>query len=683
MHLKLSRGRQIASICLVIIFFGILGADLVKLQIFEQKEYEAIVSNVSERTAPITAARGEIVDCNGKKLVYNQQSYSIVFDATYFPSKSDQQNRNRIVSALIRLLESNKLEWIDNLPLEFDAEGKISYKADSDYLIKLLRSRDYLNLNDYATAENCLNALIEKYDLQKYGKREVRKISSVFFEMEHKYFSPSAPYTFAENIPAEIIALIKENSDFYLGVDVEVVPERSYTDGSLAPHLLGLTGVINAEEYAEKKELGYSQNDIIGRSGLELAAEEYLKGKDGVKTIYTDSEGNRTTEVTQEPEQGNTVVLTINSGLQKVTQDSLAQACVVNNTKFSAIVPSAGAAVVLSCKDSSVLACASYPTYDLSSYSEDAEALNKASGSPLWNRALMSTYACGSTAKPSVAIAALEEGIIDEDTTFECHGSYNYLGQIFKCEQGHARSNVDVVHAIDESCNTFFMVVGDLLGIEKMNEYREMFGLGAKTGCELNEAVGVLDSPEYRASRGQDWLPGYVVQSAIGQAGNLWTPIQLANYVNTIANGGTRYKCHFIKSVKSADYSKTVYEAKTEVVCETGISQKAINLVKEGMLEVGTTGYCAPYFLGLPVQVACKTGTSQEIRRVNGISYKINNGFLIAFAPYENPEIAIAVVGEGLISGKYLATVVADIVEYYCGMRESADKIQPSQELIP
>lgn len=185
MHLKLSRGRQIASICLVIFFLGILGADLVKLQIFEQKEYEAIVSNVSERTAPITAARGEIVDCNGKKLVYNEQSYSIIFDAAYFPSTSDQQNRNKIVSALIRLLESNKLEWIDNLPLEFDAKGKISYKADSDYLIKLLRSRDYLNLNDYATAENCLNALIEKYELQKYGKREARKISSVFFEMEH------------------------------------------------------------------------------------------------------------------------------------------------------------------------------------------------------------------------------------------------------------------------------------------------------------------------------------------------------------------------------------------------------------------------------------------------------------------------------------------------------------------
>lgn len=683
MHLKLSHRRQIAAVCAVILLFGILGGDLVKLQIFEQEEYEAIVSNVSERTSPITAARGEIVDCNGKKLVYNEQSYSIVFDAAYFPSTNEQKQRNVIIYKLIKLLEENQLEWIDNLPLVFDSNGQIQYKEDSDTLIKLLRSRDMLNLNDYATAQNCLDALIEKYELEKYSVKMARKISSVLFEMEHKYFSISAPYTFAMDVTAEIVAMIKENSDVYAGVDVEIVPIRSYADGSIAPHILGITGLINAEEYAEKKELGYSMNDLVGRSGVESAAEEYLKGTDGVKTIYTDSNGNRTTEVTQEPVQGDTVVLTIDSGMQKVAQDALAESVVKYNKTYSAIVPSAGAVVVLSCKDSSVLACASYPTYNLSTYSEDSAELNKAKGSPLWNRALLSTYACGSTAKPSVAIAALEEGLIDEEYTVNCNGGYTYMGEFFKCEQAHERFAVDVVHAIDESCNTFFMVIGDLVGIEKMNEYRSMFGLGAKTGVELNEAVGILDSPEFRDSRGQDWLPGYVVQSAIGQAGNLWTPIQLANYVNTIANGGTRYKAHFIKSVKSSDYSETIYESKPEVVCETGISAQTFDIVKRGMLEVGTTGYCASYFYGLPVQVACKTGTSQEYRTVNGVSYKINNGFLIAFAPYDNPEIAVAVVGEGLISGKYVAPVVAAVVDYYCSQTESAEEYQPTGELIP
>ncbi len=222
-----------------------------------------------------------------------------------------------------------------------------------------------------------------------------------------------------------------------------------------------------------------------------------------------------------------------------------------------------------------------------------------------------------------------------------------------------------------------------MIGIEKMNEYRIRLGLGSKTGCELNEAVGVLDSPEYRDSLGQEWLPGYVVQSAIGQAGNLWTPIQLANYAATIANGGKRYKTHFIKSVKSSDYSETLLDNGASLVTDTGISEKTLDIVKRGMLEVGTTGYCASYFRHLPVQVACKTGTSQEIRTVNGVSYMINNGFLIAFAPYDDPQLAFAVVGEGLISGKYLAPVIADVVEYYCGLSDTADKPSEQGVLIP
>jgi penicillin-binding protein 2 len=347
------------------------------------------------------------------------------------------------------------------------------------------------------------------------------------------------------------------------------------------------------------------------------------------------------------------------------------------------MVENAGAVVVLNCKDSSILACATYPSYDISTYSENAAALNTAAGSPLWNRALLSTYATGSTMKPSVAIAALEEGAIDTEYTFYCNGSYNYLGQHFKCEQAHDSRYVDVVHAIDESCNTFFYEVGKMIGIEKMNEYRTLFGLGAKTGCELGEAAGVLDSPEYRASLNQKWLPGYTIQSAIGQAGNLFTPIQLANYCATIANGGTRYKTHFVKCIKSYDYSGTIIETKPEIVAETGVSAETLNTVKKGMLEVGTTGYCARYFAHLPVQVAAKTGTSQEIRKLDGVSVKINNGFLIAFAPYENPEIAIAVVGEGMTSGAFVAPVVADVVEYYYGRSDTLDSYQQENVLIP
>jgi penicillin-binding protein 2 len=683
MYNNSSNIRRTALILTIVILFAVLAGDLVKLQVFETQAYKDIVSNVSARISPIKASRGEIVDSEGKKLVFNEQGFSVIFDAAFFPGDDEPEERNAIINSLIHLFSANRLEWTDNLPIVIDANGKIKFKADSEVLIKKLKSRNMLNLNEYATAQNCFDALYEKYKLDKYGDRDARNIASVLFEMERTYFSVSAPFTFAKEVPDTIVALIKERSDYYRGVDVEVVPVRTYADGSIAPHILGMTGLITAEEYAELKDKGYSDTAEIGKSGMELAAEEYLRGKDGEKTVYTDENGNRTTKVTKEPEQGNTVVLTINSGMQKVVQDALEKVCIEEN-EFGGLVPSAGAAVVLSCKDASVLACASYPTYDISTYSEKAEELNTAKGSPLWNRALMSTYACGSTAKPSVAIAALEEKAIDEEFTVYCNGSYNYMGQLFKCEQAHESLYVDVVHAIDESCNTFFMKVGDLIGIDKMNEYRTLLGLGAKTGVELKEAVGVLDSPEYRASLNQQWLPGYTVQSAIGQAGNLWTPVQLANYVNTIANGGTRYRVHFIKSIKSSDYSKTVLENNPEAVVQTGISPETLDIVKRGMLEVGTTGYCAPFFWHLPVKVACKTGTSQELRKNEyGNRQKVNNGFLIAFAPYDDPQIAVACVGEGLVSGKYLASVVAAAVEYYIGTNDSAESTVEAGVLIP
>ncbi len=683
MRTKITAKRRIISVVALLAFLVFFAFDLVKIQIIDGEKYDAASSSVSASTAPISAARGEIVDEQGKPLVYNDQGYSVIFDAAYFPSSNDNARRNEIIHSLIRLFEGNSLEWTDNLPLIFDENGTIAFKADSEKEIKEMKSRDMLRLNDYATAQNCFDALIDRYELENYSAQDARKISSVRYEMERIYFRIGNPYTFALDVPEEIIAKIKENSGYFQGVDVQVVPVRKYADGMLAPHILGRIGAIDADEYAEKKDEGYKITDSIGKSGIESAMEKYLKGIDGEATVYTDGDGNRTTEVTTEPIHGNTVVLTINAGLQEVTNRALEQALWDYAGTQGNMVESAGAAVVINCKTGALLASTTYPTYDISTYSENVEALNTAPGSPLWNRALLSTYATGSTMKPSVAIAALEEGIIDTEFTFYCSGSYNYLGQHFKCEQSHDSRFVDVVHAIDESCNTFFYEVGKMLGIEKMNEYRTLFGLGAKTGCELGEAAGVLDSPEYRSSLGQSWLPGYTIQSAIGQAGNLFTPIQLANYCATVANGGIRFKTHFVKCIKNYDYSGTVLETKPEIVADTGVSAETLNTVKQGMLEVGTTGYCARYFAHLPVKVAAKTGTSQEIRKLDGVSVKINNGFLIAFAPYENPEIAVAVVGEGMTSGAFVAPVVAEIVDYYFGQSDSMELYQTENTLIP
>ena len=683
LHVKITLGRRIASVCVVLFFFVFFIFDLVKIQLIDGEKYNAASLAISERTASISAARGEIVDSNGTPLVYNTQGYTIIFDAAYFPSAQEQNMRNEIILSLIRHFEDNSLEWIDILPLVFDENGAIVYKEDSENLIKEMKSADMLKLNDYATAQNCFDALIQHYALENYSPDDARKIASVCYGMKRIYFKIGTPYVFATNVPDETVSLIKENSGFYQGVDVRVDPVRNYADGKLAPHILGRVGAIDAEEYAEKKDLGYKITDQTGKSGIEYAMEQYLRGVDGVETVYIDANGNRSSEVTTAPVQGNNVVLTINAPLQQVAQDALRDALLDYAGTKGNMVDNAGAVVVIDCNTGAILACATYPTYDISTYAENAAALNTASGSPLWNRALLSTYATGSTMKPSVAVAALEDGAILEETTVYCSGSYEYLGQHFKCEQSHDTRHVNVVNAIDESCNTFFYEVGKNIGIEKMNEYRTLFGLGSKTGCELAEAAGVLDSPEYRSSIGQTWLPGYTVQSAIGQAGNLFSPIQLANYTATIANGGTRYKTHFVKSVKSHDYSQTIYETKPEIVAETGVSAETLDIVKRGMLKVGTTGYCADYFDHLSVQIACKTGTSQEIRQIEGESVKINNGFLIAFAPYKNPEIAIAVVGEGMTSGVFVAPVVADICEYYFGQSGTFEDFSPEDTFIP
>ncbi len=681
MHTKMNSTRRIAAVSVLVAFFVFFAFDLVKIQIIDGPEYDAASSAVSEKTASIPAARGEVVDCNGKKLVYNDQGYSLIFDYAYFPT--DNAERNQIILSLIGLFENNKLEWINNLPLVLDANGAVAYKADSEKEIKTMKSKDMLNLNDYATAQNCFDALVREFELSEYSLTDALKIAAVRYQMKNLFFSIGYPYTFASDVPDSVVSLVKENADYYQGVDLQVVPIRKYTDGYLAPHILGRTGAIDAEEYKELKDSGYKITDFIGKSGIESAMEEYLKGTDGEETVYWDGEGNRSTEVTMEPVHGNTVVLTIDSGVQKVAQDALRNTLLeYAGSEKGNMVDSAGAVVVLNCKTGDILACASYPTYDISQYTENAQSLNEDPAAPLWNRALLSTYATGSTMKPSVALAALEEGLITPTDTVYCSGHYEYLGQQFKCEQSHVTRFVNVVNALDESCNTFFYEVGKNLGIDKINEYRTVLGLGQKTGCELGEAAGVLDSPEYRASLNQKWLPGFTVQSAIGQGGNLFTPIQLANYCATIANGGTRYKTRFVKSIKSYDYSQTIIENRPEIVAQLSVSDEALDTVRLGMRRVGQR-YANTFFAGVDVPIAAKTGTSQEIRQLGGHSVKINNGFLIAFAPYENPELAIAVVGEGFTSGARLSTVVAPIVDYYFSQSDTMNSYQEENVLIP
>lgn len=675
---KKKKARIVITISLIIGFFALFTATLIKIQVVDGALYLAKINSVSEKAVVIKAARGEILDRNGNPLVTNRQGNSIVFESAYFPPASSIELRVEIIDALIKLFEANSVPWIDNLPLVLEPGGGIAFAPDRDSDITRMKSKDMLNLNDYATAQNCFDELVKRYKLEKYALPEAMKIASVCYEMKRLIFNTSNPYTFALDVPGELVAKVKENSTFYKGVDVIIEPYREYTDGTLAPHILGMVGAISAEEYAKLKSEGYDLNDEIGKNGIESAMEKELRGVDGVKTVITDSEGNATTEITTPPIQGNTVILTLDVNLQRVAQDALKQVLTTMDTP----VPSAGAVIVINCNTGEILASASYPTYDISTYSENYNELSKAKGAPLWNRALLSTYEAGSTMKPAVAIAGLEEGLITKNSTFYCSGTYNYLDVTFKCEQRHVNRNVGVVNAIKESCNTFFYDLGRRLQITKMNQYRTMLGLGQKTGVELNEAAGNLDSPEYRASINQPWRDGYTIQSAVGQANNLFTPIQLANYCAAIANGGTLYQPHFVRSVRTYDYSGTVLNKEAVIKWETGFSKNTLDIVKEGMLLVGTEGYCRTAFAKLPVTAAAKTGTSQVIRDINGASRKVNNGELISYAPGDKPEIAIALVAEGFLGGTRAAPMAAMIYDYYFSNTGKAESPQMENILL-
>ncbi len=688
---KTAKFRLTAFIAAVIFIFSVFAADLFRIQVVHAEEYRSQRVALSSTETTIEAARGEILDCNGIPLVTNKQVNSVIFNGSYFPSTDDQEQRNEIILSLINLLESNGAEWNNDIPMYLDADGVIRFSQDREADIRFLKSKSVLYLNDYATARNCFDELKKVFKLENYSDSDALKIGSVCYSLKKSAFSVTNPYTFADDVSVDLASVIKEKSSFYVGVEIKVTSERQYLDGTLAPHVIGITGALNAEEYEKKTEeydlavkdetlsaeearrlslRAYAMDDTIGKFGIEAAMEDYLRGTNGVETTVTDSEKNKTTEITTEPVQGNTVILTINSGLQAAVQTALAN--FVEQYKDKQTIPAVGSAVVMDVNSGAVLACATYPSYDLVTYYDNYSALASDKSSPLWNRALQSTYAPGSTFKLGMALAGLEEGVISEGSQVTCTRLYTYFSDIpFKCL--HAHGAIDVKEALNQSCNIYFYETGRMLGIERMNDYSTRLGLGQKTGVELNESSGVLASIEYRESRGGTWYPGDTVQAAIGQSDNLFTPIQLCNYVATIANGGTRYKAHFVKSVKSSDYSSTVIENTPVVLNETGISQNSIRIVKEGMMRLGSR---TAAFKDLPVSVAAKTGTAESKAKVNGKIEEGLNGFMVSFAPADKPEIAVCVAIENLNSGSATAVLVSEIYKAYFGTASTVDQNQ-------
>ena len=691
--------RATAFVVAILLVISIFIADLFRIQVINADEYASKNIYLSSATTKIDALRGEILDINGTPLVYNESSNTVYIDASYFPKASKIEERNEIILSLIRLFDSKAVEYNSTLPIQL-VGSNIVFTENSNNDKNKLFAKDYLNLNRYATPQNVFDALCEYYSLHNMSVADAIKVASVHFAMVKADFSKNNPFTIAENVPDEIILILKEQSRFYRGIETRIDTERAYYDGTIAPHIIGYYDYLNAEEYASVTEkykeqlqdenlteeeietLGlrsYKMTDKIGKFGLESALENELRGTRGVATTVTNADGTKNTTITTAPVNGNNVILTIDGDFQKKVQDILMSK--INSTKENDKITTAGSIVVMNVNDFSILACATYPTYDLSTYKENIVALNTDKSAPLWNRALRSTYAPGSTMKPIVSVAGLEEGIIKADTTIKCTGTYTYYKDLpLGCANvlGHTGHNINVEDALKYSCNIFYYDVGRQLGINKMDEYFEMFGLGSKTGVELTESSGKVASIANREAVGGIWYPGDTIQAAIGQSDHLYTPLQLCAYVSTLANGGTRYKAHFVESIKSADYSEVLYQAEPEVLQQLNISKSTLNTVKSGMIEMAKT-YAS--LRDAEYQVAAKTGTAQAKKKVNDVVVSYTNGFVVSYAPADNPEIAVVIAIENVMSTG-LPNYVKEVYDAYFSRNSDITNSQQSGNIL-
>ena len=607
------------------------------IQIVNAQKYSSFAKgSVSARTSVLKASRGEILDRYGRKIAVNRDGYNIVFNKAYV-----KDNLNDVILTLTKLTTESGCEYADKLPLNKTAP----YGFNGESTKKMLNT---LGLAHFATSEDCFKRMVEKYSLESYTPEEQRAIMAARYGMDISDFSIAYPYTFAEDIPSELMRKISELNLFLDGVSVDVVPFRQYADTSLAVNIIGTVGPIYEEDWKSYKEKGYSFNDKVGKSGIELWGEEYLHGTDGEVTYYLDKRGNIVdTKVTKAPVSGKTIVLTLDSAIQRKTQDLLAEA--VRGLRAKGGTATAGSAVVVDVNTGGIICAANYPTYDLATLSEDYNKLLEDKYKPLTNRAFQGIYPIGSTIKPIVATAALETGKYTLGEVVNCVQVYNYFKD-YKPKCMHYHGVIGLKGALSKSCNYFFFDLGRRVGATTLTDYFKQFGLGVKTGVEVDDSAGLLVNPA------SDGVGGDTLQISIGQL-NAFTPLQMANYVATFANGGTHYRATLINRIVSYDLKEVYSECKPEVVNTVSIKDENIKAIKEGMLSVTVDGTGRAALGDYPIKIGGKTGTSQT-------NSGADHSTFIVFAPYDNPQIAISVVLEHGHSSYTSGNIVKNILDY-------------------
>ena len=683
LHKKGEKNRyNILYIILVFLVLLVL-QRLFVLQILEGDNYREISDSRLARNIPVKAPRGEILDRYGRALITNRMGHSIAIAKI----DDDTQKLNQVVLSLAELFDSVGLSYADTFPVSKSQPYAFEFSDDDNKSKEKAFKKNY-KFDANLSAQEVIDKFKKRYKIaDDYPEDKARKLLGIRYEMEQRNFSSNNAYVFAKDVDISLVTQIKEQRDKYSCVTVYQEPIREYTNGTTAAHILGYIGIINAEEYAELKNKNYGMNDYLGKQGVEKAFEEYLKGTDGTNSIERKiKEGESELVYSQDPVPGHSVMLTIDLDLQKAAEEALKTHInrIATTSKYNnGADANAGSAVVMDLNSGEILALASYPTYDPSRFNLDYNELIKADGNPILNRALSGVYEPGSTFKPVTAIAALEEGWVSPGETIATKGRYNYLGHSFDCNiyrsSGGNHGIINISQALRDSCNYFFYEMGKRTGIEPINFYAQSFGLGEYTGIELQEEVkGQLAGPVVRKARGGEWYPGDVLQASIGQSDNLFTPIQIANYIATVANGGTNYKAHLLKAVKSNVDQKIIKEVQPEIRHKVDIKPENLEAVLKGMgLVTAEGGTASAAFADFPIATGGKTGSAQ-------VSRGSANGIYVGFAPYDDPQIAVAVVVEHGASGSGVSPIARDIFrQYFYGSGELSAVNVPKNELLP
>lgn len=651
----------------------ILLVQLFNLQIVKGQEYRKQSNTRLTRETTIKAARGNICDRNGNKLV----STKMEFNLELYKTKIDNKTLNQTILDMINILDKNEDTYIDNLPIKVEPFEFVG----SDETIQSWKKTNKIQEN--LSAEECFYKLKQKYEIIQENVQDARKIMGVRYEISSKGYSSTKTVELAKNISRTSMLEISEQNSNFPGINIITVPTVTYNSETLASHILGTVGKITQPELEGKTN--YDINDIIGKTGIQYVFEEYLKGKDGIKQIDMAVDGTVTDEYTEkEAVSGSDVILTIDANLQKVAEEALKDDIkkIASGGFAEKSNANAGAVVVMNVKSGEVLALASYPDYEPQLFVEgiSTEKYNEYVNStekPLFNRAISGAYAPGSTFKMVTAIAGLETNKITptekiNDIGVYPRGHHPVCWYYTSFHSGHGYLNVS--EAIKHSCNYFFYELGYRMGIDTLSKYASYFGLGRKTGIELQgEAVGDLATREKVEKQNKEWYLADTLSAAIGQSYNNFTPVQMAKYISMLVNGGNPIDVSIVKNIINIDgqevskqeineFVNKKLNLQDEKVENLNIKKENIKAVLEGMRgvtsESGGTAYST--FRNFEIEVGGKTGSAQT---GNG-----TNGWFVGFAPFDDPEIAVVVLVENGGHGGYTAEVAKKIIAEYFGM---------------